>query len=270
MLFDFKLRPIAEVAAWGQPPDQSLSWFGFTDGYYRLDLGGVYLLNYSPELVDLARLRNPERYPGPYVDYHVARLWEDVHGFLHEVLRPLPRDLQAFLERDYAEQKAWHDKAFAWVSASEPRGLDPSQRDRLYEAATFWRNERRLDSGYLEPAARVWLWSDEENVVIAWDNRGILQKGVPVWSADRGTHALRRGEFLAEVRSFHDRLIAEMADRVTEICAGWDRPEIRIDFEQLRQEQADRAARYDSALKGPPPTYSWSDVREAMALISKS
>jgi len=270
MLFDFRLRPISEVAAWGRSPDLRLSWFGFTDGFYRLDVGGEYLLNYSSETVELCRSLGAGTYPGPYVDYYVVRLWEDVYEILYDVLQPLPKDLQALLERDYASQQAWMDKAFAWLSATESGEADANHAGSVYDAATFWCAHRRLDSAYLAPQARIWLWSDDETVVIAWDNRGIVREGIPVWSARHGAYRLPRQEFLTEVRSFNDRLIAEMGERVREICATWNRPEIRVDFDHLRQEQVDRTTWYDAALKRPPPIYSWDEVRDAMALIDKS
>jgi len=39
----FELHPVDQVAAWGSPDDDEryLSWFGLTDGYYWIDLGGV-------------------------------------------------------------------------------------------------------------------------------------------------------------------------------------------------------------------------------------
>ncbi|XGV97319.1 MAG: DUF5984 family protein [Leptolyngbya sp. BL-A-14] len=36
MLFDFNLRPIDSVTAWGKAPDLCFHWFGLTEGFYRL------------------------------------------------------------------------------------------------------------------------------------------------------------------------------------------------------------------------------------------
>jgi hypothetical protein len=50
MLFDFNLCPLEEVQPWGKSPDLRLSWFGFTEGFYRLQVGSEFLLNYSDEI----------------------------------------------------------------------------------------------------------------------------------------------------------------------------------------------------------------------------
>lgn len=52
MLFRFRLRPVADVMAWGDAENQHLHWFGLTDGWYWLDAGGSELFRYDAALVD--------------------------------------------------------------------------------------------------------------------------------------------------------------------------------------------------------------------------
>lgn len=40
MLFNFMLRPTAEIAPWGTPDNPTLSWFGLSDGWYWISIAG--------------------------------------------------------------------------------------------------------------------------------------------------------------------------------------------------------------------------------------
>ena len=269
MIFDFKLRPIREIQPWGRAPNLTLPWFGLSDGFYRLDVDGDYLLNYAPATVAAHAREYPAVYPGPYAEYQVVRLWEDVYGMLYDVLQPLPKELQDFLEKDYAEQQLWRDKAYAWLKNLPIDHPDRERSDTLYEAATFWHNDRRLDTAYLNPGARIWMWSTKKFVTIAWDNRAIARDGIPVWSAGRGVYRLPRDDFFDEVRSFDRRFIAAVKERVDEVCATWDRHEIVINMEVLRREQAERANWFRTAMHRSAPVFSWDEVSQAMASIGR-
>lgn len=47
MLFNFWLRPLADVAPWVSENEQRLHWFGLTDGCYWLDVGKDTLFQYT-------------------------------------------------------------------------------------------------------------------------------------------------------------------------------------------------------------------------------
>ncbi|GAB4101642.1 hypothetical protein GCM10028790_06600 [Micromonospora taraxaci] len=78
--FRFELYPLDEVSPWGGDRP-TLHWFGLTDGWYWLEAGGQELLR---------RPRQVRRHP--FVDYHLARLWEDVNVLTPTVLEPVPED----------------------------------------------------------------------------------------------------------------------------------------------------------------------------------
>src|SRR5687768_14423788 len=90
---EFSLAPLEEITPWGNEGALSLSWFGFSLGRYRLKFGPDYLLNYSDEAVRLIAQRYPDVYPGPWVDYQVVRLWEDLIRLVPYVVRPVPDEL---------------------------------------------------------------------------------------------------------------------------------------------------------------------------------
>lgn len=60
-------------------------------GWYWLEAGGHELLH---------RIRLDD--PHPYIDYYLARLWEDLNVLTPKVLEPVPDDLQPFIASDPA------------------------------------------------------------------------------------------------------------------------------------------------------------------------
>lgn len=83
------------VRPWGRE-NPRLHWFGLTDGWYWIELGDQELLRYSPDT--LRRFRSDDLGPRhPYVDYYIARLWEDLIDLPPMVMQPVPDDLQRFV-----------------------------------------------------------------------------------------------------------------------------------------------------------------------------
>lgn len=264
MLFDFSLRSLEEVQPWGKHPNLTLSWFGFTEGFYRLQVGSEFLLNYSDKFVTTCAKRFPNLYSGSFVDYYVVRLWESILDMLPDVLEPLPIELSAPVEENKATWFSWANNPIYWVrnQPDEDEALD------TFVLATSWLNTRRLDTAYLQNSPNIWMWSTARSVTISWDNTGIVWEGLPVWSATKGHYTTDRNQFLDEVHTFHNRLIAEMAERVDRICGHWNRPEIYIDTEHLKREQQDRAAWLDQALQRSSTFAPWDSILSAFGIIS--
>jgi Family of unknown function (DUF5984) len=270
MLFEFGLRPLKEVTPWGQPPNLRLSWFGLTDGFYRLKVGSAYLLNYSEDYVKHCIENFSGFDQGSFVDYPVVRLWEDILDILPNVLEPIPEELCVFLEMNDADWSSWRNTAVDWEEAQIESGCDEDNAFRIFEMAVELRGSRYLSSAYLRNSPRIWIWSTDSTVNISWDNQDIVDEGINVWSAIRGNHSLSRAEFLDEVRSFHEKLFFEMGQRVEAICNHWDYPEIQVDTEYLKYEQNDRAAWLDHALRKTPTFNNWDEVRSAINLITEN
>ena len=262
MLFDFHLCPLEEVQPWGKPPNLSLSWFGFTEGFYRLQVGSEFLLNYSDEIVNCWAKQFPNCYGGLLVDYYVVRLWEDILDMLPNVLEPLPRELCNFFEQDRNAWFQWESNALSWVDTQpdEDKTLD------TFELAVWWQRVRCLDAGYLQNSSNIWIWSTEESVIISWDNTDVVWEGIQVWSATQGHFCIKRDEFLGEVRAFHNKLMSEMAERVARVSDRWDRTEIHVDMQHLKYEQQDRKTWLDRALN-KSPSIDWNDVLAANRVV---
>ena len=269
MIFDFTLDPIENVHPWGKPENLNIGWFVLTQGNYRLKVGDEYLLNYTDEFVKYLSEKYPE-YAQPqntFVDYYIVRLWEDILEILPAILEPVPQQLEHFLDSGYENYQALNERAPDWQEFEMEKGADKNETWKVVDLATDWINNRWLDSAYLSPSARIWIWSDENDVVVSWENRQIIIEGISVWSASQGNYRINKGDFVNEIQDFDRKLFAEMNKRVEEVCRSWKNPEIKIDFEQLQSEQKNRAMWLESKLKDFRKT-DWNEVISAIELIN--
>lgn len=268
MLFQFRLRPIDDIAPWG--PEPHLHWFGLTDGWYWLDTGEAELFRYDQALVETFRHETWAAHTPsellPYVDYQVVRLWEDVLDILPEMLEPIPPRLAHLLEPG-GPWAVWEQRATTATEAA------PSKSEMWcpLDAACGWWWRRHLDSLYLVSGPSIWFWCDGADIHIRWDNRKRILDDLPAWTARIGQCVLPIKAFLDEVRSFDSRFIQAMEQRVMEVQEGWARPEIAINVGALVQEQQVRTQwlnrRLDAASKRQPT--DWDAVYQAIARIEE-
>jgi hypothetical protein len=255
MLFNFTLAPLDEITPWGGPGQESLHWFGLTDSQYWLEVGAAKLLEYS----DAARRRGSS----PFCDYQAARLYEDVIDLARDVLQPIPSDLVPCIagqgrKRTRGRMSAWCDK--------HPDPLDDRQWS-VVDAGLTWISRRQLDTAYLTPSAHVLMWSDESMVHIEWDNRLQLIDGACAWTATVGAYSMTRAGFIAECKSFHERLMHEMSRRVGQVVAGGLSPKIRVDIQALLGEHEVRRHLSPLNVDSLASPTDWAAVREAMTLV---
>lgn len=256
MLINFTLAPIESIVPWGEPGSHSLHWFGLTYGEYWIQAGEATLFEYS----DHARNAGISR----YCDYQVVRLHEDLLDMLPYILEPVPEPLVPYISGESA--KAWRNAYHAWCDIDD----DDTDADRLGaigDAAVAWSERRRLDSAYLSPSANIAIWSDREHVHIEWDNRDRQYDGKPAWSALLGTYRISRDRFIDETRSFHVRLMDQMASRVDRVVKGGLPSGIHIDLQGLVREHEQRTGLLDSALKLTIPQTDWQRTEEAIGDI---
>lgn len=271
MIFEFKLDSIEDVPPWGESPNKQIHWFALTQGIYRLKVGDEYLLNYSDEFTTHISKNFPQtQYQGTFVDYYIVRLWEDLIDILSHILEPVPKELRHFLESDYKTQRALFEKVGDWHDKAKlDKALNNDEIWEIRENTTNWIDHRNLDFGYLSPSANIWIWSDENDVIISWDNREIIVDEIQVWSALRGDYRINRNEFITELQRFDNQLFSEMAVRINEICKNRTNKEIHIDFEQLKSEQKNRATWMKSWFNSNQKT-DWKKVAEAFNKVYES
>lgn len=264
MLFNFRLRAVSDIVAWGGERP-TLHWFGLSDGWYWLTVAGGELFRFSRELMQREEPWRSDPAVPPYVDYYVVRLWEDLLDQLPEMLTPLPPAL-ADRVSDAAAWRAWQDDAERWRDRH-----DNDAAIDLWEKARWWWDTRRLDTGYLRHGPWIWCWRVGDTVYLRWDDRPLVSEGCPVWAAQSGEQVLPVGVFLDEVRDFDTRFMAAMAARVNAACENWPRPDVAIDLDQLASEQRERAgwlARSLARLAQRAPE-DWDAILDAIARIER-
>jgi hypothetical protein len=253
-LFQFELRPLDQIQPWGEPEDPNLHWFGLTDGLYWIQAGEHRLFEYS----NIAQTRSGVP---PFCDYQVVRLYEDVIDLAPYALEPVPEELQRYIALD--ESKPWNHYWTKWYESVHAIGASEDSMNLLDDAGP-WMGRRTLDSAYLTPSTNIVFWSNRDSVHIQWDNRGKLLQDCQAWSAQFGSWQLPRARFMDEVRSFHDRLMEEMAKRVSQVAAGALPRNVRVDLEGLRRAQDTRSQSIDRNLGQPAPPTDWALVLAAV------
>lgn len=239
--FRFQLRAIEEIAPWrdasGKPTP--LHWFGLTDGWYWIEAGTQELFRFSEEaLTDW----ETQGYPStlPYIDYQVARFWEDLLELLGTALVPLPEDIATLL----ADGEPWKNllQRYEWAMA------DWDQWE-VWDAALGWWWSRRLASGHaLLQQLSVWRVGDQ--VTLQWDGR-IDSTPFPWTAPEQGQITLSLQSFLEAVHDFNDQLMAQMAERVAGNAV-------------LEREHAQRLTLLENALAHPRQD-DWDAIRTALA-----
>jgi hypothetical protein len=246
--FRFELYPLDEVSPWGDDRP-TLHWFGLTEGRYWLEAGGHQLLRRAP-------------LDHPYVDYHLARLWEDVNALTRVVLEPVPADLQPFIASDPAQ---WACDPLDFVIAGDEDGfddVDPNAPDHPVITAANWHGEHYLYLGYLQNAPDLRFWrtvrDDRDEITLDWQHEDDVRFTVPTSAYLDAVHTLDRG------------LMTAMRQRVEELERRGGLPGVDLDLAGLRREHEDRAHRLARILDRAPKT-DWDAVRQgADALLGNS
>jgi hypothetical protein len=252
----FSLDPIDSIQPWGKPPNLSLSWFALSLGKYSITLGDFELLHYSADVVAAIQAAYPSAYPGPQIGYQVVRLHEDLLDIAADVVEPVTKDVAVVLERHTAVKTMRRGRSLAQnLGADDPAifGID---------ALVDCLGARQLDTGYLAPAPLILLWRHANEIHVEWDGRGQMLEGLPAWMCPAGHACASLDQFREALKMFHDDFTGQMSDRVASIGAGWKRPEVRIDIEELHRSQNYREKQLGIALSREPATTDWDAVRE--------
>lgn len=260
MIFNFSLVPVEQVQPWGEANDKSLSWFGLTDGQYWIEVGDEKLFEYSENFLQ-------KRGGSRYCDYQIARLYEDILEITPYALEAIPNFLVQHITGktglDWAlKYQSWYEKKHM------PLGED--QFWRMADQAYSWVMKRILDSLYLLQGPRIIIWSNSDGINIEWNNRNKLFENKPLWTAIEGCFKISSEEFINEVRSFHNRLMQQMDDRVKRVIKGAISKDIRIDFDNLVREQEIRSMPIEKVFSRQKVATDWTEVMKSIRHIDEN
>ncbi|MER5609168.1 DUF5984 family protein [Micromonospora tulbaghiae] len=254
--FRFELYPLDEISPWGSDQPK-LHWFGLTEGWYWLEAGGQELLR-----------RSREAHPHPYIDYYLARLWEDVIVLTPEVLEPVPDDLQPFIASHPGQ---WTCDPLEFVAEPEEERTDDGNADapdHPVVTAAIWHGEHHLDFGYLRnpPKLRFWrtIRGDHDEVTVDWRHEDDGEIG---FTADPSVRiSVPTTAYVEAVHTLNRELLNTMGQRVEELKRRGGIPGVDLDLVHLRREHEDRRQWLAKNLDRSPRT-DWYLVREGARLL---
>ena len=219
----FRLRPTDEIGPWQGSDGPNLHWFGLTWGDYWITTPLGEALRYTEEQQRIWG------FTSPYVDYNVARLFEDVQCMLPFALEPVPMDIA-----ELTTDRAWYNHSFQWMGSS----LENDERIDLWHGANEWWHDRHIDTLYLVDGPHFNFWRIGDQVFVRWEYSG----PTGIWEVPSGQFVLDVTDFQTAVFDFLDEVIMQMDQRVQTIATkGWTRPGCDLDVKALVREQQQRA-----------------------------
>ena len=209
-LFDFTLKNIEQALAFNYA---SPCWFWLTDGSYNICINGKRLLSYNPDCLTAEERAQVEQHaaanglPAHEPDYYIVRLYEDLLSEAlpytwHNVGELAHQCLLNPTVDDLAGEARWNSVI-----------LD--EDNDLLDKCLF--PHGYLGSGYmLMPEFRVWRYADE--IYIYWNGNRTNENGIPFFQhTGEAVFVISFDDFIHEVRDFHRRLMAAMAERIRQI-----------------------------------------------------
>jgi len=251
LAFNFELRKVEEIMPWGTGADRKLHWFGLTDGLYWISTPLGEVLQYTEGA--LVRYNSDCR----YVDYQVARIFEDLQEIMPYALEPVPGDIAQIVS-----DPDWYAKRAAWFESDES---SPELCERWFDTIEWW-SQRNLDTLYLKHGPSIQIWRVEDRITIRWDS---CEQGESVWTLPKGECSVDAQAFTSSCLAFLLQVLEEMQIRVDYIVQnGWLRQDCVLDIPLLVKEQKDRSDAVQ-AVKDRRPNTDWNVVREQLCQLAR-
>lgn len=250
-LFEFELARVEDIPPWGEPGEQSLSWFGLTDGWFRMVVGDQVLFRYTDEILSLWGKSERD------ADYQIAAFAQDILGCVAAAVAPLPKRIERLASN-------WQ----LLVELREPIDGDLWDDDEWYQAWR-WLGERSPWTSYLLACPRFEFVRVGNELRIHWDTRDERIDGAPVWTARQGTFVMSVEAFLEECRDFARRLLSAMEERIAGIEAGTIKPQIEVSIGSLREQHETWRADFASYFGEYKPDIPWQETEKALLAIAE-
>lgn len=254
-LFEFEFFPIEEVPHFGKDEDKTLHWYGLTYGIFHLDVNGKKLFQNSDEILEYWKNEEPQYKYYDYIDYQIARLYEDTLSILPYILQPISDKLLEIIKPIEFLNSI---KKIQNIINSSKYIYDESLEE--YYIFNDFFNLRSLDSSYLVQSPNIYFIRDGDNIIIRWDNRDKIIDGYKVWSEELGKYQMAVTEFTREVESFHNRLMDGMEERVKSIVKNNPFKDVYIDIDSLIIKHEERKKFLKEKLEYKPIIPDWKEI----------
>jgi hypothetical protein len=245
----FELDAVENIEPWKDGEDRFLTWFGLSRGRYWISTPHGDALRYADEF--LTRKGSD----CPYVEYQVARLFEDLEVQMSTALEAVPPDVAVLVSNPQ-----WFGRAEQWYRAQQP-GVSTHV---LWEAATGWWQDRAFNLNYLAGGPCFHLWRNGDEVFVRWETIADHQQR---WAIPNGQFSVSVTEFESTCYAFFEQAVDAMENRIDRLVAnGWSRPDCVVDIPGLIAEHLQRKAVLRNLRQEKSET-DWDNVRIALACL---
>jgi hypothetical protein len=253
--FRFELDTVTDIQAWGEPDQRSLHWFGLTSGRYWIDTPVGEVLRYTAEV------RKLWNYPFLYVDYPIARLFEDLQEHLPAISEPVPNEIAHTVSNP-----KWLKRVARWREGDGDKS-EIEERWDLYDAAVGWWHEREIDTAYLSHGPWLSIWCTGEGIHFRWSTQSNDYRGVAVFQVPKGYFEISLSDFRVAAYGFCEEVLLVMKERTQLIRHdGWKRTDCAVDVAALVAEQQRREDSFANVRRRLSVT-DWNRVRTALDTI---
>jgi hypothetical protein len=265
--FSFALSPLSELQGWesSQSHTKSLDWFGLTYGHYWIEVGETTLFEYTPEILEYWRQKGQKDMEttlpyARYVEYQVARLWEDLLTLYRAVLEPVPADISIDLY-DLRNLQAVEN----WERLCMQVQSDEAQWGKYLLGFWWWCNHRTLISSHFVSSPTIHAWRIQETIYFYVQNNSDDNtiEGIPIFHSDKKLWTFSVIEFIEAMEDFNKRLMDAMEERIEQVIAGGLQGGITCDIPALKHVHEDRKTWWANCLEHPYTT-DWGEVRNTL------
>lgn len=241
-LFNFQLKPVAEIYPWGEGEDRYLNWFALSEGEFWIDVGNEVLFRYSDAICEHWKMSSV------YPEHQIVEILSDMLDSAQCAMAPLP-DFFESPARDWSELSDFkHDMA---------------EHSRHYDAFR-WLGERSPATLYFVAFPNIAFYRVDDSIIIGWDNRHKKVDGISVWTADIGSFIIPVDRFWEECHQFVSRLLSAMDDRLMKIETKSEIPLVPTRHDELLGQHAKWKEELSSRLViREEPDVPWDEAEAA-------
>jgi hypothetical protein len=183
----------------------SSSWISATFGSYSISANTQKLFEYSDSYRKFVLKQFPTQVNTNCVLDYVGKLYLSFIRVFPYVMEAVPSDLTHYLSS--INDSEWEAARKEWYEEAERRLEPDDPKWELYGDAMEWRCVRKIDSGHLVNAPRIWLWRNKDDISIDWNNQSILFDEECVYTAEIGSELTSINDFVSSFERFESRLL---------------------------------------------------------------
>lgn len=256
---NFELKELEQVALWGKKPNQSIHWFGLTDGLLWIDVGEQTIYEYTKEAQSYFEEPNLK-----YVDYQISRFLEDFSFLFQYIGESIPKELYDNVEDFDNKIERWWD-----VHEKNPDELFDYFVDTDYVGLIEWLNfKHTMDSGHLTGCQYMSFFRCKDKIKIIWVSNYEMESGNSIWTSPNGMIEISYSEFVEEVQAFFQRFYIAMDKQVEDaVNKNWEC--VSLDKERLIIENKERKEGFNQAISFLTKPQTHTDWDNVMCLYEK-